>query len=256
MKRIDAANKWLEKLLENLEVAIVKLFGYWGELLFGMLKIPFLVIKNPKFVFPFIIIMLISSAGVWAPWAFKIDLSGVCNTNVNEVHVLNNENLKSISVERFKVAFDISCDYVKSMDIILMQSFSLFMFNVGILGGIAAEFVLRTKVENERERTDSEKVKEYAAFLFWLLAFILSFYGLKEPSESSTMVNIATWLSVSLWICTNYHKKEYEIPTDIRSTEGGTNLSEQSFSGPGLSSESDIENADIADTELNGKGLK
>lgn len=83
MSRIDDLSKSVKIFLQNVEIVISKVFGHWGELFFYIIKVPFLVIKNPKFVFPFLIIMLISSSGVWAPWAFEIDLPDYHRVSAN-----------------------------------------------------------------------------------------------------------------------------------------------------------------------------
>ena len=253
-----------------IEVFVSKRFGSWGELLFNLIKIPFVTIKNPKFVFPFLIIMIISSAGIWVPWAFDIDLSTVCNTSIDADYISKVAALKDTSIGDFKSAFLTSCNYVRYQEIVLFQSFSMFMFNVGILGGIAAEFVLvqrDSKNDSEENKTDSSIIKEYTAFFIWIVAFILSFYALKNPSQSSSYVNLSTWLSVSLWICTNYHKKEYTLPVsnNTEAFDGGDDVTEDDLNGPGLNSQlSDTQNDNTVeeyakdeahDQELNGKGL-
>jgi hypothetical protein len=233
-----------------------KYWVHWIRLGAYIINVPKLTIKNPKFIFSMLVIMSISSSGVWIPWFFNIDLSMVCNLDVNketsEQVFLNQGDAHLFAQETFKN----SCDYVKKLDTRLLQSFSIFMFNLGILGGIAAEYFIRSKVENrdfeDTIKLDEYHVKEYAGFFCWFIALILSFTGLREPMGDSLNVVLASWLSVSLWICTNLKRKEYTL-NDAQSILGVNTDGDQKLGGDGLIEEHFL--PDTNNTDVQGGGL-
>ncbi|MGF1720334.1 hypothetical protein L4D20_09890 [Vibrio kyushuensis] len=211
---------------------------YWKRLRRNIKNVPRKSIENPKFVFSFFIIMVISSAGVWVPWAFNLELSSVCNVN-NEELVLEYDNflkkekidvgpyravlfektdLTSVDVSQLKLSIISACDYIGSLPVTLFQGFAVFMFNLGILGGIAFDFFM-TQGPKKYERNDltqdklnEERVNDFAGFSAWIIAFILSFYGLISPTSFSLLSLLGALISVSLWICVNHNKAEFKQP--------------------------------------------
>jgi len=230
---------------------------HWIRLGAYIKNVPKLTIKNPKFIFSMLVIMSISSSGVWIPWFFNIDLSMVCNLDVTKetaAKVFVNQTNAHVFAQE---TFNNSCRYVKKLDTRLLQNFSIFMFNLGILGGIAAEYFIRSKVENrDFENTikqDEYHVKEYAGFFCWFIALILSFTGLREPMGDSFNVVIASLLSISLWICTNLKRKEYTL-NDAQSILGVSTEGVQKLEGEGLTEDSPLPEAN--NTNVQGRGLE
>ncbi|WP_413698552.1 hypothetical protein ACLKMH_12965 [Psychromonas sp. KJ10-10] len=227
---------------------------YWKTLKKTVKAVPGKSLCNPKFVFSFLIIMLISSSGVWAPWAFNIDLSSVCNTEVesfNDLSLYKYNEKNSVELGGYFIgigettstsisqpindlnlikSLNDSCQYISSLPIILFQGFAIFMFNLGLLGGIAFEFFVGQGPKKYEDLNFDEKeinkmrINEFAGFFAWLLAFVLSFYGLKEPTTTSVLSLFGSVISVSLWICTNYNKAQFQEPEpNPENIEAGAN---------------------------------
>jgi len=250
-------------------------FYYWSVLRDMAKGVPKKALCNPKFVFSFFIIMSISSAGVWAPWAFEIDLSSVCNTTIGttketssvKTYTENNtlelgsafvgwgdvkteppspdtQNPQRAVSLSLTESLKQSCAHISSLPIILFQGFAIFMFNLGLLGGIAFEFFVG-QGPKKYEQLDFDELKinkmrtnEFAGFFAWLVAFVLSFYGLKEPTTTSILSILGSFIAISLWICTNYNKTEFkQSPPKPSNIEAG---------GDGVGNE----------TELTGAGLQ
>jgi hypothetical protein len=242
------------------EISKKKLIDYWIHWirLGAYIKnVPKLTIKNPKFIFSMLVIMSISSSGVWIPWFFNIDLSMVCNLEINK-KIASEVFFKQTDAHVFaQETFNNSCEYIKKLDTRLLQNFSIFMFNLGILGGIAAEYFIRSKVENtdfeDTIKQDEYHVKEYAGFFCWFISLILSFTGLREPMGDSFNVVIASVLSIFLWICTNLKRKEYTL-NDAQSILGGSSEDKQKLEGDGLTEESTL--PETNNTNIQGRGLE
>jgi hypothetical protein len=240
-------------------------FKYWFLLWNFFLSVIYEVIQNPKFIFSFLVIMLISSAGIWAPWLYSLDLSAVCETIVPTNATLTTASRGIIHSNKIVESVDVVCLYISSLEITLFQNFSLFMFNLGLLGGIAAEFFIQKKDNSECEKNISSddsltddgsdgRVKEYAAFFLWVIAFILSFFALKNPTGDSPQVIWGGVLSIFLWIFTNIRKKEYIVKIDANNFVGGTVLDSDKLQGMGLD-EAEI-SPEHPVTQLNGDGLE
>jgi len=245
-------SKW-----ENRKRKLKDYWIHWIRLGVYIKNVPKSTIKNPKFIFSMLVIMSISSSGVWIPWFFNIDLSMVCNLDVDKKLA---EDVFAHQIDSFifaKETFKNSCEYVKGLDARLLQNFSIFMFNLGILGGIAAEYFIRSKVENrnfkDEIQQDEYHVKEYAGFFCWFIALILSFTGLREPMGDSFNVIIASLLSISLWICTNFKRKEYTL-NDAQSLLGVSTEGQPKLGGEGLVDENSP--SEVANTNIQGKGLE
>lgn len=152
-------------------------FKYWFLLWNFVVSIIYKTIQNPKFIFSFLVIMLISSAGIWAPWLYSLDLSPVCNTIIPHGSSIRKVSGEVVDSAQIRAAVNVVCAFLSSQEIFLIQNFSLFMFNLGLLGGIAAEFFINKKNDlaiNERNQSkenisiDSKdnRVKEYGAFFY------------------------------------------------------------------------------------------
>lgn len=241
-------------------------FKYWFLLWNFVVSIIYKTIQNPKFIFSFLVIMLISSAGIWAPWLYSLDLSPVCNTIIPHGSSIRKVSGEVVDSAQIRAAVNVVCAFLSSQEIFLIQNFSLFMFNLGLLGGIAAEFFINKKNDlaiNERNQSkenisiDSKdnRVKEYGAFFLWILAFILSFFALKNPTGESPQVIWGGVISIFLWIFTNAGRKEYEVedvhPSNIL---GGEVVELEKLQGEGL--EDIPETQIINEVKLNGKGLE
>ncbi|ELY4034037.1 hypothetical protein ACI1AH_002772 [Cronobacter sakazakii] len=241
-------------------------FKHWFLLWNFLVCVIYETIRNPKFIFSFLVIMVISSAGIWAPWLYKIDLSPVCNTIIPSDAVINISSGKKILAEDIRASVSIVCSFTSSQKITLIQNFSLFMFNLGLLGGIAAEFFIQKKNSSEcegdneqsgtmKDNQSDDRIKEYGGFFLWVIAFILSFFALKNPTGASLEVIWGGGLSIMLWVFTNLRKKEYEVnDMDPSNAVGGKDVDPGKLKGAGLSDEVNIVN-DTALT-LNGEGLK
>lgn len=237
---------------------------YWKSLWSSGKNVPKKAAGNPKFVFSFFIIMAISSAGVWAPWAFEINLSPACSHETivdDSAHNIDSKikvdensgvlqpglsgfgsgNIASTGdVKSYKSSSVInSCDETEQNKAVLFPGFAIFMFNLGLLGGIAFEFFARQGPQKYHE-LDFDKVKinelrinEFGGFFIWLFAFILSFYGLKEPTTQSIAPLLGSLLSLALWVFTNYDKTEFQQPEPEPSNiEAGNE--QQELQGDGL----------------------
>lgn len=241
-------------------------FTHWFLLWNFLVSVIYETIRNPKFIFSFLVIMVISSAGIWAPWLYKIDLSPVCNTIVPSNAVISVSSGKNIPAEDIRASVNIVCSFTSSQKITLIQNFSLFMFNLGLLGGIAAEFFIQKKNSsvcedgNEQSETTNDKqsddrIKEYGAFFLWVIAFILSFFALKNPTGASPEVIWGGVLSIMLWVFTNLRKKEYKVnDMDPSNAVGGKDVDPSKLKGEGLSDEVNIVNNTAL--TLNGEGLE
>lgn len=240
-------------------------FKYWFLLWNFLLSVIYEVIQNPKFIFSFLVIMLISSAGIWAPWLYSLDLSPVCETIVPKNAIITTTSGGIIHSDKIVESVNVVCLYISSLDITLFQNFSLFMFNLGLLGGIAAEFFIQKKDNSECEKNISSddlltddgsdsRVKEYAAFFLWVVAFILSFFALKNPTDDSPQVFWGGVLSIFLWIFTNIRKKEYIVKTDANNIVGGIVLDRDKLQGMGLDKAAISPERPV--TQLNGDGLE
>ncbi|EBH0345249.1 hypothetical protein FJ746_09600 [Salmonella enterica] len=229
------------------------------------LSVIYEVFQNPKFIFSFLVIMLISSAGIWAPWLYSLDLSPVCETIVPTNAIVTTTSGGIIHSDKIVESVNVVCLYISSLDITLFQNFSLFMFNLGLLGGIAAEFFIQKKDNTECEEkisfnnletdeSSDSRVKEYAGFFLWVVAFILSFFALKNPTGDSPQVFWGGLLSIALWIFTNIRKKEYTVKTDVNNLIGGMILNSDKLPGTGLEEATNPSNHSV--TKLNGDGLE
>ncbi|HAS6220677.1 TPA: hypothetical protein RQJ75_003496 [Vibrio vulnificus] len=234
---------------------------YWKKLSKNIKSVPGKSIENPKFVFAFLIIMAISSAGIWVPWAFNLELSSVCNIKPDSLVLKDDffsekytaeigsyqatlyEKTNSIShdANKLKESIDYACKYVGGLPVTLFQGFAVFMFNLGILGGIAFDFfVTQGPKRQERnnlteEKMNEERVNEFAGFFTWIVAFVLSFYGLTSPTNFDCLTFLGALISVSLWVCVNYNKAEFKQPkpTPGNITAEGID-SNENLSGEGL----------------------
>tara|TARA_Y100000310_G_scaffold103220_1_gene101485 strand:- start:6069 stop:6728 length:660 start_codon:yes stop_codon:yes gene_type:complete len=217
---------------------------YWLKLIKAGWSVPGKAFRNPKFVFSFFVIMIISSAGIWAPWAFDINLSSVCNDPI----LLDSETKASKANEgallHNQKVLEESCAYVSRQSTILFQGFTIFMFNVGILGGVAFDSFVNQgikkyeKLDFDKNKIDDLRMNEFAGFFFWVIAFILSFDGLKHPVDISCFALIGTFISISLWICVNYSKTEFNQPipdpNNIEANSKGNKSTDVELEGSGL----------------------
>lgn len=241
-------------------------FKHWFLLWNFLVSVIYETIRNPKFIFSFLVIMIISSAGIWAPWLYKIDLSPVCNTIVPSDAVIGVPSGGNINAEDIRASVIIACSFTSSQEITLIQNFSLFMFNLGLLGGIAAEFFIQKKNSSEceddtkqgettKDDKSDDRIKEYGAFFLWVIAFILSFFALKNPTGASPEVIWGCLLSIMLWIFTNLRKKEYKVnDLDPSNAVGGKDVDPNKIKGAGLSDE--VNTVSNSALTLNGEGLK
>lgn len=230
-------------------------FKYWFLLWNFFISVIYEMFQNPKFIFSFLVIMLISSAGIWAPWAFSIDLSPVCNTVVLSDAKHTIPNSVEVTPDNIKNSVNIPCSYLasSSQEIKLFQNFSVFMFNLGLLGSIAAEFFIQKRKDVSGVEDDG-RVKEYAGFFIWVITFTLSFYALKNPTGDTFQVILAGFLSIFLWVFTNIRKKEYIFNGDTAELFGGKDLIDDKLGGEGLSTGKkpvDGSQADLGGEELN-----
>ncbi len=240
-------------------------FIYWFLLWNFCITVIYEVIKNPKFIFSFLVIMLISSAGIWAPWLYSLDISPVCETAVPTGSYVTTPSGVIVDSTKIVESVNIVCLYLSSLEITLFQNFSLFMFNLGLLGGIAAEFFIQKKDGFELDdgissneltngKGSDSRVKEYAAFFLWVVAFILSFFALKNPTGDSSQVIWGGVLSIILWVCTNIRKKEYRVGAINSNTfAGGEVLDDSKLQGVGLEETTGSPAPPIK--KLNGDGL-
>lgn len=185
--------------------------------------------ENPKFIFFFVMFILITGAGVWIPWAFNIDLTSVCMLEEKNDHV--------------KQALGTVCTYVKGLDVAFFQNFSVFMFNLGVLGTIATEYFF--KGETDSSVSDGRDLKEVSALFLWVVAFVLSFDSLKNPTGFSWCVALGAILTLFLWVCININKEQYRTKPNPENmtAEGkayvlpGEGLGENETSNPPLQGE-------------------
>ncbi|WP_279624360.1 hypothetical protein [Aeromonas veronii] len=188
--------------------------------------------ENPKFIMFFLIFILITGAGVWIPWAFKIDLTSVC--------VLRGES------DDVRQALGTVCLYVKGMDVAFFQNFSVFMFNLGVLGTIATEFFF--KGETDSSLSDRKDLKEISALFLWVVAFVLSFDSLKNPTGFSWYVALGALLTLFLWICININKEQYKMKPDPKNVTAEN----KDFTLPG----SGLDEVNASNAPLKGEGLQ
>ncbi len=241
---------YLQKLIKIIGRFLIVETKHWKTLRKEFLDVPGKAFSNPKFVFSFLVIMFISSAGVWAPWAFSINLAAVCHDNllkskeevvsvatkgsptagdlaagnpVTDSPTAANSSYSSskeiINSENY-AALKLSCEYVSKKPINLFQGFAIFMLNVGLLGGVAFDFFIKQgprkyeELDYDPNKIDKMRVNEYAGFFAWVVAFVLSFDGLKHPVELSVFALFGTFISLSLWVCINFSKAEFETPEE------------------------------------------
>ncbi|WP_415892546.1 hypothetical protein ACMXYN_15085 [Neptuniibacter sp. PT8_73] len=214
---------------------------YWKILIKELWDVPFLIIKDPKFVLFAFVILSIGGSGIWAPWLFNIDLSGVCYLDVGK-----DEGIIS--------ARNAICDFTSRKDVSLFQNFPVFMFNLGLLGTLAAQYYI-TEKNHQEEADDYELVKrelfKVSGLVTWFIALVLSFLALKDPSGFSYGVLISFWLTISIWATMNYSKPDFGL-TGFSSILGGDNVKAENIEGAGINL---TDKAQEEDT-IGGKGLE
>lgn len=195
--------------------------------------------------------MTISSAGVWAPYLYDLNLSPACafdqeaiknTTKVYPSYEPSKLHSKEADHPDIEKAMEIACFYSGEMEKKLLQGFSVFMFSLGILGGIAFDFFvsLRERMEEEGdqpiEKVNLIRTREFAGFFLWVMAILLSSYGLKEPTVNNNTVIFGSSLAIFLWICVNHNKAQFKHkPPEPKNIEAGGNEVNHDLTGEGLS---------------------
>lgn len=224
---------------------------YWAKLIGYICSVAKGALHNPNFVFSFLVIMTISSAGIWAPYLYDLNLSPVCAFSENSISLSVSSPESSVNAKatdektlpsHIGALMKRACDHVDSMPKHLFQGFSIFMFSLGILGGIAFDFFVsqRERVEQEDslsiEESNMTRTKEFAGFFVWVMAILFSSYGLKQPTVHSSFALFGGVLAVFLWICTHHNKAPFkQKPPEPENIEAGGQKANHGLTGEGLS---------------------
>jgi hypothetical protein len=92
-------------------------------------------------------------------------------------------------------------------------SFSIFSFVVATLGVLAAESLVRA---NDKEASSLDKyrqeVKVSLMILLWVVAFVLSFLGLRIAAEIQLGLIASLVITIILWLVITVNKSEFNLP--------------------------------------------
>jgi hypothetical protein len=197
-------------------------------------------IFHAKFIFYSFVALAIGTIGVWAPVVFELDLnkSDLLQDEVYEVILLNESKPSGLIDETVSIKADvvkqslIEITKVVSSREIGIENFSIFMYVLGILGILAAEyFIKERKIDTEVQGA----ILTFCMFV-WFLALVLAFWALKDPKNFTWQLGVSFWLSVSLWL--SYTVSNADFNGDIESAKSklsGTEMSVGSeFGGEGI----------------------
>lgn len=181
------------------------------------------ILFNAKFLFFSIVTIGIGTIGVWVPVAFQIDLSSTHKLCAEFSSLLPNGSEVLGTPE--------ACRQPRRIG---FENFALFMYIAGVLGMLAAEFFIK----NEKpEGPVGEAILSFAMCV-WFISLILSFWGLKEPTESSWQLWVSVWLAISLWLSSTYVNGDFNLDLVKKKLSGeatgGTKGSSGQFAGDGL----------------------
>ncbi|WP_335900939.1 hypothetical protein [Shewanella algae] len=179
-----------------------------------------------RFIFFAFVTIAIGTSGIWVPVLFQIDLSSsVLKCDLLTDSLINND---------FSMRMDSICIIPRKIG---FENFPMFMYVVGVLGMLAADFFIKRP---RKETEDPVKLALLSFCMFiWFLALILSFWGLKVPMGESWQLKVSVWLTVSLWLSSLYTDGEFDTQ-DVAHKLAGTlpasrsNDKSDSFNGVGL----------------------
>ena len=189
---------------------------------------------NAKFFFFAVVAVGIGTMGIWVPVAFELNLNGpshvleqvdktlIINTEVKEVTITLMDNTK----------LPLYVKYAEKLKKITFENFSIFMYVISILGVIAAE----NFIKNEKpDGKDSEALHSFSLFI-WFVAFVLSFWALKEPKILSWQLICSFGLAVSLWLSISVKSDHFlDIKQTNKKLNGTKSETKPNFNGGGLS---------------------
>ncbi|TCN91477.1 hypothetical protein [Vibrio crassostreae] len=181
-----------------------------------------------RFMFFAAVTVAIGTTGIWVPVIFQIDMSPL-KSLCNSISIaLDHENILMPKIS-----------LCSTSRVIRLENFSMFMYVVGVLGMLAAEFFIKGKAKDAEE--DEVKLAFLSFCMFvWFFALILSFWGLKFPTEDSWQLKVSVWLSVSLWLSSIYTHGGFErdalkvLAGEGRNQEERSKSPGKDFSGEGM----------------------
>jgi hypothetical protein len=163
-----------------------------------------------RFMFFAIVTSAIGTTGIWVPVLFQIELSpltSVCNS-LGDILVSN------------KLEFPEDTLCVKPR-VIGLENFSMFMYVVGVLGMLAADFFIKGKSKNIDDDPVQLALLSFC-MLIWFLALALSFWGLKVPTGDSWHLKVSIWLTISLWLSSIYTDNGFDRDDSRKRLAGDT----------------------------------
>jgi|TARA_R110000744_G_scaffold379552_4_gene497943 hypothetical protein len=156
------------------------------------------IVSSAKFVFFSFVAIGIGTMGIWVPVWFNLDLSGgaaIASTNKSKV-----------------------------------ENFPIFMYVVGVLGTLAAEYFIKNeKLDDENK----EAVQSFSMFI-WFTAIVLSFWALKDPKGNTWQLWLSLWLAISLWMGFTIKKDDFKYSTKTKKRLEGNDNNKVKFGGNGL----------------------
>ncbi|MEZ8228118.1 hypothetical protein AB6C58_05105 [Vibrio splendidus] len=218
-------------MLDNLSIA-------WGRYthIFIECLATFTAMLNAKFLFFAIVAVGIGTMGIWVPVAFDLDLN-------ESVHLVESSTqLRGAEVKQVdflledKSIIQVFVKYVGQVKNVTFENFSVFMYVISILGVIAAE----NFIKGEQPGSKNEEALHSFSLFIWSIAFVLSFWALKEPKELTWQLIVSFWLSVSLWLSISVKSDHFLDIKDTAKKLNGTRVSEKNndesnFNGGGVS---------------------
>ena len=153
------------------------------------------IVSSAKFIFFSIVAISIGTMGIWVPVLFELDLSSGGNTTSKAT----------------------------------VENFPIFMYVVGVLGTLAAEYFIR----NEKFDEDRKQAVQSFSMLVWFIAIVLSFWALKDPKGNTWQLWLSLWLTISLWM--SFTKKDdFSFTDTTKSQLEGNGNNAVKFGGKGL----------------------
>ncbi|KOE09187.1 hypothetical protein ACS81_00310 [Vibrio parahaemolyticus] len=201
------------KFIKNLKTKKKAEIHIYQSVVSACLERLFDMIFCARFMFFAIVTIAIGTTGIWVPVLFQIDLSSVKSICETIQASLGEEGVSMPAVSL--------CSKPR---VIGLENFSMFMYVVGILGMLAAEFFIKGKAK-AMEESDVKLALLSFCMLVWFLALALSFWGLKMPTEDTWQLKVSVWLTVSLWLSSIYtdggfHRDSLKVLSGDTSSKG------------------------------------
>ncbi|MBA6365112.1 hypothetical protein H4J42_15320 [Colwellia sp. BRX8-8] len=191
---------------------------------------------NAKFFFFAIVAVGIGTMGIWVPVAFELNLNEPAyilkQVVVDKTLAISGQVKEVTFTLKDNTPLSLYIEYIGDLKEITFENFSIFMYVISILGVIAAENFIKHQKPNGK---DSEALHSFSLFI-WFVAFVLSFWALKEPKILSWQLICSFGLAVSLWLSISVKSDHFlDIKKTSKELNGTKSESKPNFNGGGLS---------------------